>query len=36
VNDFWTMMAITVAAIPLLLLIRRARSAPSAAADVPH
>jgi len=36
VNDFWTMMAITVAAIPLLLLIRRARSAPSAAADIPH
>jgi DHA2 family multidrug resistance protein len=36
VNDFWTMMAITVAAIPLLLLIRRARSAPSGSAEVPH
>ena len=36
VNDFWIMMGITVLAIPLLLLIRRARTAPSATADVPH
>ncbi|MGZ5846350.1 MAG: DHA2 family efflux MFS transporter permease subunit [Ramlibacter sp.] len=36
VNDFWIMMAITVSAIPLLLLIRRARSAPAAGGDVPH
>ena len=36
VNDFWIMMAITLAAIPLLLLIRRARSTASASSDVPH
>jgi DHA2 family multidrug resistance protein len=36
INDFWIMMAVTVATIPLLLLIRRARSAPAASSDVPH
>ena len=37
VNDFWIMMAITVLAIPLLLLIRKARSGPAGGSgDVPH
>jgi len=37
INDFWIMMAMTVLAIPLLVLIRTARRAPAAAVgDVPH
>jgi DHA2 family multidrug resistance protein len=36
VNDFRIMMAITVMAIPLLLLIRRSRPSAAASGDVPH
>jgi MFS transporter, DHA2 family, multidrug resistance protein len=36
VNDFRMMMVMTVLAIPLLMLIRRPRTAAKAAADVPH
>jgi len=37
INDFWIMMAVTVLAIPLLLLIRAPkRVAASPAGDLPH
>jgi DHA2 family multidrug resistance protein len=36
INDFWIMMAVTVLAIPLLMLIRAPRRAPAASGDVPH